>query len=116
MNTRMGHPHDQFWTSIRGNNDSVKRLLQHLYTGKETRKFYDSLIEINKDPDGNVFHSLLAEYSRLRNKILNESYPDFGSCEDCIKHIRLKDVQKHKKFLNKSNNSMWNFLFDKHSQ
>ena len=118
MNTRMGHPHDQFWTSIRGKNATVKRILQHFYTGQNTRKFYDLLIEANKKPNAedNTFSSLRQEYNRLRNKILNESYPDFGACEECIKHIKLDCVKKHKNTIKKSDDSMWDFLYDKHSE
>ncbi len=116
MHTTMRNHHDQFWNSVKGQDYTIERLLQHFYTGKDTRYFYDSLKEIVKNPDNSdLFNVFFDEYDKLRSKILNRSYVDFGACNDCIDNINLKHVKKHRKLLKKSNDSMWNFLFE-HSE
>ena len=38
--------------------------------------------------------------------------PDFGACDECVKHIKLKQVQRHEKFLENSDPHMWDFHFE----
>ena len=111
--TNYFHPYDSFITSIRGRKPSVRRLIQHIYTGKDTRQFYDALVNVNNNINDKdrLFRDLFENYIILRNKIKDETYPDFGACEECIDHIKLKHVKKHKETLKNSDASMWDFLF-----
>ena len=103
-----------------------KRILQHLYTGPDTRPFYDTvknMVDSIKEQEaqgvnydkisgslGKFTASFHDKFYPIWNELKTTPNPDFGACEECVKHIKLKHVQKHKKFLENSDASLWNFF------
>ena len=91
-----------------------KRVLQHLYTCEKTRELYEIVKnyyenKIEKPNQAELFREKLRPIWSDLKKAVN---PEFGACEECIRHIKLEHVQKHKKTLKKCDDSMWNFIFD----
>ena len=89
-----------------------KRVLQHLYTCEKTKELYEIVKKYyetqTKEPNqAELFRKKLRPIQLYLKKVAN---PDFGACDECIKHIKLKHVQKHKKTLKKCDDSMWNFI------
>ena len=89
-----------------------KRILQHLYTCEKTRECYEIVkkyyeTKTEKPNQAEIFKS---KFKPIWSDLKKSTHPDFGACDECIKHIKLKHVQKHKKTLKKCSDSMWNFI------
>jgi len=104
-----------------------KRLLQHLYTCKETRFLYDLVKDManhisekeQQNVDYDEINSSLGKFTMdfhdkfypIWSEIKTSPNPDFGACDKC-KHMKLDHVKKHKKTLDKSDSKSWN-LFER---
>ena len=101
-----------------------RKILQHLYTCSETKSLYDLLKKMsdsmkeqekkgitkdNFDIDSFV-NDFRNKFYPIWHELQTSPNPDFGSCDKC-KDLDLDYVKKHKKFLEESDNALWN-LFD----
>lgn len=111
---------------FRRNSIMSKRILQHLYTCPNTRFLYDMVKEMTEKLNeletkgvgydekyhhlDNVVRKFREGFYPIWTELKNSPNPDFGACEKCIEGIKLKHVQKYKKFLKNSDPKMWNLF------
>lgn len=91
-----------------------KRVLQHLYTCEKTRELYDMVKEYydTNSENPNRAEKFRSKFKPIWLDLKKSVNPDFGACDECVKHIKLKQVQRHKKFLENSDPHMWDFHFE----
>ena len=102
------------WIIFHHDQSTGRRALQHLYTCKKTRKIYEivkNYYETNTDKP-NQAAIFCDKFRPTWLSLMSSVNPDFGACNECIEHIKLKHVQKHKKTLKQCDDSMWDFIFD----
>ena len=117
FNNLMGvnYPYDSALSIVfRHNQLTGKRVLQHLYTCEKTRELYEIIKNYyeTKTKEPNQAEFFRSKFKPIWLDMKKSVNPDFGACDECIKHIRLKHIQKHKKTLKNCDDSMWNFIFD----
>ena len=102
------------WIVFRHDKLTGKRVLQHLYTCEKTRELYEIVKNYYKTntETPNQAEIFCSKFKPIWLDLKKSVNPDFGACEDCVKHIKLKHVQKHKKTLKKCDDSMWDFIFE----
>jgi len=83
-----------------------RRILQHLYTCDKTRFVYD-LVKDASNGKKVTIDEFQNKFFPIWQELQISTFVTFGACKECVEHIKLKEVQKHKKFLRKSDPKMW---------
>lgn len=107
-----------FKSFVRDHPEPFRHLLQHIYTSAEDGKtLFEKikksvyLFEVQGGSDDTerdkLYKEFINEYYKLKEFNTKVSHPNFGACEECIKHTKLVDVQKHKKFFEEKDSKFW---------
>lgn len=100
------------WGIFHQNRITGKRVLQHLYTFEQTHELYEIIKKYyqNKTENPNQAQLFRGKFKDVWKNLKNSSNPDFGACSECVNHIALKHVKKHKEFLENADEKMWDFI------